>query len=110
TLIGGVLILIIEALVARRPQLSVVSWNVAFWVGACQILAAVFPGTSRSASTIFAAMLAGLTLRPAATEFAFLVGIPTMFAATGYELLKVRSHGAGEEDWHALAVGFVVSG
>ena len=42
-------------------------------------------------------MLAGLTLRPAATEFAFLVGIPTMFAATGYELLKVRGHGAGEE-------------
>jgi undecaprenyl-diphosphatase len=108
TLIGGVLILIIEAHVAHRPQLSVVTWNVAVWVGACQILAAVFPGSSRSASTIFAAMLAGLTLRPAATEFAFLVGIPTMFAATGYELLKVRGEAAGE-DWHALAVGFVVS-
>ena len=108
TLIGGILILIIEAYVAGRPQAAVVSWNVAFWVGACQILAAVFPGTSRSASTIFAAMLAGLTLRPAATEFAFLVGIPTMFAATGYELLKVRGQGAGE-DWHALALGFVVS-
>jgi undecaprenyl-diphosphatase len=87
-----------------------VTWQVACWVGACQILAAVFPGTSRSASTIFAAMLAGLTLRPAATEFAFLVGIPTMFAATGYELLKVRGHGAGDEDWPALAIGFVVSG
>jgi len=108
TLIGGILILIIEAYVAGRPQAAAVSWNVAFWVGACQILAAVFPGTSRSASTIFAAMLAGLTLRPAATEFAFLVGIPTMFAATGYELLKVRGQGAGE-DWHALALGFVVS-
>ena len=108
TLIGGILILIIEAYVAGRPQAAAVSWNVAFWVGACQILAAVFPGTSRSASTIFAAMLAGLTLRPAATEFAFLVGIPTMFAATGYELLKVRGPGAGE-DWHALALGFVVS-
>jgi undecaprenyl-diphosphatase len=54
-------------------------------------------------------MLAGLTLRPAATEFAFLVGIPTMFAATGYELLKVRGQGA-DEDWQALALGFVVSG
>ena len=108
TLIGGVLILVIEAYVARRPQGSVVTWNVAVWVGLCQILAAVFPGTSRSASTIFAAMLAGLTLRPAATEFAFLVGIPTMFAATGYELLKVRGQ-AGSEDWNAVAVGFVVS-
>ena len=108
-LIGGIAILIIEQYVAGRPASSVVSWNVAFWVGACQILAAVFPGTSRSAATIFAAMLAGLTLRPAATEFAFLVGIPTMFAATAYELLKVRGQGAAE-DWHALAVGFLVSG
>ena len=94
---------------AGKPASSVVSWNVAFWVGGCQILAAVFPGTSRSAATIFAAMLAGLTLRPAATEFAFLVGIPTMFAATAYELLKVRGQAAAE-DWHALAVGFLVSG
>jgi undecaprenyl-diphosphatase len=108
TLIGGILILVIESYVAGKPQTSAVTWNVAFWVGACQILAAVFPGTSRSAATIFAAMLAGLTLRPAATEFAFLVGIPTMFAATGYELLKVRGQARGE-DWHALAVGFVVS-
>lgn len=108
TLIGGVLILVIEAYVARRPQSATVTWSVAIWVGLCQILAAVFPGTSRSASTIFAAMLAGLTLRPAATEFAFLVGIPTMFAATGYELLKVRGQ-AGSEDWNAVAVGFAVS-
>jgi undecaprenyl-diphosphatase len=110
TLIGGIAILAIEAYVAGRPASTAVTWNVAFWVGACQILAAVFPGTSRSASTIFAAMLAGLTVRPAATEFAFLVGIPTMFAATGYELLKVRGQGAAQEDWQALAVGFLVSG
>jgi undecaprenyl-diphosphatase len=109
SLIGGILILIIERHVAGRPASEVVTWNVAVWVGLCQILAAVFPGTSRSASTIFAAMLAGLTLRPAATEFAFLVGIPTMFAATGYELLKVR-HQSANEDWHALAIGFIVSG
>jgi undecaprenyl-diphosphatase len=107
-LIGGILILAIEQYVARRPERTEVTWNVAIWVGLCQILAAVFPGTSRSAATIFAAMLAGLTLRPAATEFAFLVGIPTMFAATGYELLKVRGH-AGGENWNDLAVGFVVS-
>ena len=106
--IGGVLILLIERLIAHRPLSARVTWNVALWVGACQILAAVFPGTSRSAATIFAAMLAGLTLRPAATEFAFLVGIPTMFAATAYELLKVR-HQVVSEDWQAVAIGFVVS-
>ena len=84
------------------------------WVGLCQILAAVFPGTSRSACTIFAAMLAGLTLRPAATEFAFLVGIPTMFAASGYELLKAFKHPAAEaaaapENWTDLGIAFVIS-
>ena len=48
--------------------------------------------------------------RAAATEFAFLVGIPTMYAATGYELLKVlKNGGAAHEDWTALIVGFVVS-
>ena len=108
-LVGGVAILVIEAYVSGKPKVEKVTWSVAIWVGLCQILAAIFPGTSRSAATIFAAMLAGLTLRPAATEFAFLVGIPTMFAATAYELLKAR-HAAGSEDYSALAVGFVVSG
>lgn len=107
-LIGGLLILAIEHYVAGKPPSEQVTWRVAIWVGLGQILAAIFPGTSRSAATIFAAMLAGLTLRPAATEFAFLVGIPTMFAATGYEFLKVR-HQAGAEDWGALALGFAVS-
>ena len=65
---------------------------------------------SRSSATIFTALLAGTGDRPAATEFAFLVGIPTMYAATGYELLKVLKNGsAAHEDWTALAVGFVVS-
>jgi undecaprenyl-diphosphatase len=109
-IVGGVAILLVESYVARKPAVSVLTWNVAFWVGACQILAAVFPGTSRSAATIFAAMLAGLTLRPAATEFAFLVGIPTMFAATGYELLKAAHSGEPvHENWTALAVSFVIS-
>jgi undecaprenyl-diphosphatase len=109
-LVGGLLILAIESHVSRKPVSGTVTWSVAIWVGLCQILAGIFPGTSRSAATIFAAMLAGLTLRPAATEFAFLVGIPTMFAATGYEFLKTRHAGEGPEDWNALAIGFVVSG
>jgi undecaprenyl-diphosphatase len=109
-LVGGIAILLIERYIAGKPTLVEVTWNVAIWVGACQILAGVFPGTSRSAATIFAAMLAGLTSRPAATEFAFLVGIPTMFAATAYEFMKSRGGGGEAEDWNALAIGFLVSG
>jgi len=107
--VGGVAILVIESYIATRPRSEVLTWSVAIWVGLLQVVAGIFPGTSRSAATIFAAMLAGLTFRPAATEFAFLVGIPTMFAATGYELLKAR-HDAATEDWNALVIGFVVSG
>ncbi len=109
-IIGGIAILVVEFIIVKRIPNSYVSWNVAAWVGACQILAAVFPGTSRSAATIFAAMLAGTTSRPAATEFAFLVGIPTMFAATGYSLLKtIKDGGVDGVDWQSLGIGFAVS-
>ena len=108
-IIGGVAILLVERVIAGRPISSQITWNVAFWVGACQILAGVFPGTSRSAATIFAAMLAGVTLRAAATEFAFMVGVPTMFAATAYELYKSRDAGFAGEDLGLLAIGFAVS-
>jgi undecaprenyl-diphosphatase len=108
-IIGGIAILVIERLVAPRPENATVSWAGAFWVGACQILAAVFPGTSRSAATIFAAMLAGTTQRAAATEFAFLVGVPTMFAATGYEFMKIPKAQFAQESWGDFALGFVVS-
>ena len=108
--IGGFWMLAAEQLAARQVDRKEVTWTVAILVGVAQMVAGVFPGTSRSASTIFTAMLAGTSNRPAATEFAFLVGIPTMYAATGYELLKVaRSGGAAHEDWNALIVGFVVS-
>jgi undecaprenyl-diphosphatase len=108
TLVGGVAILGIEQYVAGKPKSDQLTWSVAIWVAIGQILAGLLPGTSRSAATIFAAMIAGMTLRPAATEFAFLVGIPTMFAATAYELLKAR-HEAAHEDWSGLVLGFAVS-
>lgn len=108
-IIGGVLMLLIEWLIAGRPVSAEATWPVAVAVGASQLVAAIFPGTSRSAATIFAAMLAGMTARPAATEFAFLVGIPTMFAATGYEFLKLRGTDTAHEDWAALIVAFVVA-
>ena len=108
--IGGFWMLGAELLAARQPDRTKVTWRVAILVGIAQMLAGIFPGTSRSAATIFAAMLFGTSNRSAATEFAFLVGIPTMYAATGYELLRVLSHGtAAHEDWTALAIGFAVS-
>ncbi|WP_426661917.1 undecaprenyl-diphosphate phosphatase [Rhodanobacter aciditrophus] len=99
-----------EALAAKQADRTEVTWLVAILVGIAQMVAGVFPGTSRSGATIFAAMLFGTSNRAAATEFAFLVGIPTMYAATGYELLRVwKDGGAAHEDWSALIVGFVVS-
>ncbi len=109
-IVGGFVIFAVEWYAARQPESDKLTWNVAIWVGLGQILAAVFPGTSRSAATIFAAMLAGMTSRPAAAEFAFLVGIPTMFAATAYELLDLYQSGQlASEPWSDLAVGFIVS-
>jgi undecaprenyl-diphosphatase len=109
-IVGGLVIFAVETYADRQPLRDTLTWSVATWVGLAQILAAVFPGTSRSAATIFAAMLAGMTSRPAAAEFAFLVGIPTMFAATAYESLKMYEAGSmAEEDFGGLALGFVVS-
>ena len=109
-ILGGFGIFAVEAYTGRRPMSEALTWNVAFWVGVSQILAAVLPGLSRSASTIFAAMLAGMTSRPKAAEFAFLVGIPTMFAATAYEVLDLYQSGEiANENWGDLAVGFTVS-
>jgi undecaprenyl-diphosphatase len=111
-LVGGVAILGIERALASAAPNDRLTWRVAIWVGIGQIVAAVFPGTSRSAAAIFAAMLAGQTSRPAAAEFAFLVGIPTMFAASGYEFLKLLLHGGAGlagEDWSGLALAFAAS-
>ena len=106
--IGGFWMLAAEQIAARRAaalgERTTITWTVAVLVGIAQVVAGVFPGTSRSAATIFVALLFGVTSRAAATEFAFLVGIPTMFAATAYELLLVwRDGGLAHEDWSALA-------
>jgi undecaprenyl-diphosphatase len=108
-IIGGVWMLGSEWVAARRPHSTQVTWTVAVLVGLAQVVAAIFPGTSRSAATIFVAMLAGTNDRAEATEFAFLVGIPTMYAASGYELLKQWHHGGTHTEWGALGVGFVIS-
>jgi undecaprenyl-diphosphatase len=90
----------------------------AIWIGAVQVLSAVFPGTSRSMCTIAAGQVAGMS-REAALEFSFFLSIPTMFVATGYDLLKaVKPHAAPDSIaaltmtlhlWIVLALGFLAA-
>lgn len=107
--IGGIWMIVAESIAARQPDRAMITLRVAIAVGLAQVVAGVFPGTSRSAATIFVAMLLGTSNRAAATEFAFLVGIPTMFAASGYQLLKQMHGGPTDMDWLSLGIAFVVS-
>src|SRR6202790_1893981 len=130
-LIGGVAMWIVDGMNAKAevagpgaPGGRIHTWHMeemslgqAVWIGACQILSAVFPGTSRSMSTIAAGQLAGMS-RASALEFSFFLSIPTMAAATLYTLYK-SLRGKGENPigvsqidphgWVVLAIGFIVS-
>ncbi len=131
-LIGGIVMWIIDAMKAPWEKAGpgaagspIHTWKMddihggqAIWIGACQILSAVFPGTSRSMSTIAAGQLVGMS-RPAALEFSFFLSIPTMAMATLWTLFK-SIHGGKDENpigvhqithpqWVILAIGFVVS-
>jgi undecaprenyl-diphosphatase len=130
-LVGGIVMWMVDAGNARAeaagpdaPPSRIHTWRMeamsvgqAIWIGACQILSALFPGTSRSMSTIAAGQLAGMS-RASALEFSFFLSIPTMIVATCYDLLK-SLRGKGENPigvsqidphgWAILAVGFVVS-
>jgi undecaprenyl-diphosphatase len=108
--IGGVAMLFAERFADRSAPSDSITWKIAIAVGLAQVVAGVFPGTSRSAAAIFAALAFGLNRKPAAAEFVFLVGIPTMFAATAYALLEAVLEGkAGGEDWAGLALAFVAA-
>ena len=107
-LVGGVAILLVERAIAQRRSLALddISLTQAFGIGLFQVLA-LWPGTSRAAATIIGGMLLGLD-RKGAAEFSFLIAVPVLFAASGYELIKMRGQLAGE-DLLALAIGFVIS-
>ena len=125
-LAGGVIMWAVDAWSSRFEPNTIhveeMTFGQALWIGLCQSLSAIFPGTSRSMSTIAAGQLVGMD-RPTALEFSFLLSIPTMLAATGYDLLKEihpskAAMAAGEaaahvtmtgERWIVLAIGFVVS-
>jgi undecaprenyl-diphosphatase len=120
--VGGIVMWIVDAVYgaagrATTDGMEDMSLGQAIWIGACQILSAVFPGTSRSMSTIAAGQIGGLT-RTAALEFSFFLSMPIMAAATGLELVKalVGKHRDAMSpaamtlhQWVLLAIGFVVS-
>jgi undecaprenyl-diphosphatase len=120
-IIGGIAMWIIDGIWGQRNRsgdVDTVQTGQALWIGVCQTLAPVFPGTSRSMATICAGELAGLS-RATALEFSFLLSMPTMVAATGYDLLKFVRHpeesgsaGGLHMDSHGLvilAIGFIIS-
>ena len=114
-IVGGVVMWIVDAVYSKRfriDHMEQMSLGQAIWIGACQILSAVFPGTSRSMSTIAAGQIAGMS-REAALEFSFFLSMPTMAAATVYDLLKFLRHGGignmNHHEWIILLIGFVVS-
>jgi undecaprenyl-diphosphatase len=122
-LIGGVIMWIVDAIFTkpRTARMEEMSLPQAAWIGAVQILSAVFPGTSRSMCTIAAGQTAGLS-RSAALEFSFFLSMPTMAVATGYDLLKTivpHQHDASDaaiaplavnaHGWIVLGIGLVVS-
>lgn len=124
-LIGGIVMWVVDAYTVRYEagiaDVEEMSLWQGIWVGLCQTTSAVFPGTSRSMSTIAAGQIVGLT-RSAALEFSFLLSIPTMIAATGWDLWKEVLHPshaeAGElftplvmtkERWIVLLIGMLVS-
>jgi undecaprenyl-diphosphatase len=119
-LIGGVVMWIVDVwsdrYEASTTHVEEMSLPQAIWIGLCQTLSAVFPGTSRSMSTIAAGQIVGLD-RPAALEFSFLLSIPTMIAATIWDLKKeVFPSGGGAahvvmttNHWLVLLIGFAVS-
>src|SRR6185436_13355257 len=88
-LIGGVVMWAVDTMFIepRVTHVEEMSLFQAVWIGACQILSAVFPGTSRSMSTIAAGQIAGMS-RPAALEFSFFLSMPTLVVAVGYDFLK----------------------
>ena len=110
-LVGGLAFLAVEFFLRGKKLSNDVTWAVVFAVAFGQLLAGTCPGTSRSGATIVFALLLGLS-RPAATEFSFLVGIPTMLAAGGWKIFKTLHHPvplAPKEDWGMLLLATVVA-
>jgi undecaprenyl-diphosphatase len=111
-LVGGVLFVVVEGWLAKRGHEpgTFVTWNVVLVVGIGQLIAAAFPGASRSGTTILFSLILGLG-RPLATEFSFLVSIPTMLAASGYKIFKALYHPVTpvHENWNMVIIASIVA-
>ncbi|HEY4485935.1 MAG TPA: undecaprenyl-diphosphate phosphatase, partial [Nitrospiria bacterium] len=105
---GGIGILLIERMKHRGHvgNIDDLTLKQAFGIGMAQCLA-LFPGVSRSGATIMGGLMIGLE-RKVATEFSFFLAIPTMFAATAYDLLKNRN-AMSLSDIPLFAVGFITA-
>ncbi len=110
-LIGGILFVVVEQWLKGKSTRAEITWQIAIAVGLAQLVAAIFPGTSRSGATILIALIFGLN-RPLATEFSFLVGIPTMLAAGGLKIFKSLHHPpatAPHENWSMILLATFVA-
>ncbi len=107
-LVGGILFVLVEGWLRGTVWKNEITWLIVFAVAGGQLVAAIFPGASRSGTTILLALLLGLN-RPAATEFSFLVGIPTILAAGGWKILKSVLHHDTAQDWSMVLLGSVVA-
>lgn len=109
TLIGGFVMLGIEAWRKNAPGSAGLTWTIAIAFGVAQLIAAAFPGASRSGTTIMLALVLGYA-RPAAAEFSFILGMITLTAAGGYKLFDAwkdgELHGAGALD---TALAFIAA-
>ncbi len=104
---AAILLTLAERLTSKKRQLSSMTWFDAFFIGLMQIIA-VFPGASRSGTTISGGMFRGFD-RPAAARFAFLMSVPVMLAAGGYEMLDVLKMPGLTNFLPLLAVGFLTA-
>lgn len=94
---------------ARVTSIEEIDYRLAFWIGIFQLIAAIFPGTSRSGATIVGALLLGVS-RTVAAEYTFFLAIPVMFGASllkGVKFLTESSLAPGEGT--ILVVGMVVA-
>jgi undecaprenyl-diphosphatase len=108
-LVGGVLFVLVERWLRGRTASDTITWTLAVLIGVAQLVAAVFPGTSRSGATILIALVMGLS-RPVAIEFSFLLGVPTLLAAGALKLVSYVRHPGGEQlHWGMLALCTIVS-
>jgi undecaprenyl-diphosphatase len=130
-IVGAIVMWVVDALNAKSetagpgaPGSRIRTWHMeemtlgqAVWIGLCQIFSAVFPGTSRSMSTITGGQIVGMS-RASALEFSFFLSMPIMVAGTGYDLLKsimgkgenaVGVSGIDTHGWILLAIGLVMS-